>query len=201
MIESAIFDSIREAIGRARSFFRQTSFDRDFDAELGAHPELAVEENTRNGMSPDEARRQALFVITALLISVRAEVVSSVLPCGDDSTASKTDSCTVTDCEMASTFRVIEMSSVLPAPTCTPRRVPRAKPGAVASRCMSRRADRWPKSVRWHPERFRSARFPGHKGAQWLRRKPRMPGASTHDGCDQTLVTFRKFLQTENWFV
>jgi len=50
-------------------------------------------------------------VITALLISVLAEVVSSVLPMGASSAASTICSCTVTDCEMASTLSVIETFS------------------------------------------------------------------------------------------
>jgi len=54
-------DSIREALQRARSCFRQTPLDREFEAEVASHIEFAVEENTRNGMSPEEARRRALI--------------------------------------------------------------------------------------------------------------------------------------------
>jgi hypothetical protein len=34
--------------------------DQDFDAEVAAHIEMAVDENIRSGMSPKEARRKAL---------------------------------------------------------------------------------------------------------------------------------------------
>jgi macrolide transport system ATP-binding/permease protein len=45
---------------RLRSFFRGTEQDRDLDAEMSAHLELAIEENLQSGLSPGEARRQAL---------------------------------------------------------------------------------------------------------------------------------------------
>ena len=45
---------------RLRSFFRGTEQDRNLDAEMSAHLELAIEENLQRGLSPDEARRQAL---------------------------------------------------------------------------------------------------------------------------------------------
>lgn len=56
-----MIDWIREALQRARSCFRQKPLDREFEAEVAAHLEFAVEENTRNGMSPEEARRRALI--------------------------------------------------------------------------------------------------------------------------------------------
>ncbi len=61
MIGSRGLDSVREAFQRARSCFRQTPMDSEFEAEVAAHLEFAVEENTRNGMSPEEARRRALI--------------------------------------------------------------------------------------------------------------------------------------------
>ena len=54
-------DTLRELVQRIRSFFRKTPIDRDFDAELSVHLEFAVEENIRKGMTPAEARRQALI--------------------------------------------------------------------------------------------------------------------------------------------
>jgi len=42
-----------------RSFFRSAQLDRELDAEMSSHLELAIEENLKRGFSPDEARRQA----------------------------------------------------------------------------------------------------------------------------------------------
>ena len=53
-------DFLRETLARIASFFRAEKMDRDLDAELAAHLEMAVEENIRNGMSPKDARRKAL---------------------------------------------------------------------------------------------------------------------------------------------
>ncbi len=42
------------------AFLRRDALDRELDAEMAAHLEMAVEENVRGGMSPEEARRRAL---------------------------------------------------------------------------------------------------------------------------------------------
>ena len=55
-----MIDWIRESLHRFRSFFRKSQLDRELDAEMAAHLELAIEENLQRGMSPEEARRQAL---------------------------------------------------------------------------------------------------------------------------------------------
>jgi predicted permease len=52
--------TLREALERVRSFFQKSQRDSDLDAEMAAHLELATEENLRQGMSADEARRQAM---------------------------------------------------------------------------------------------------------------------------------------------
>jgi predicted permease len=54
--------AVREAVNRVRSFFGKQQRDVELDAELAAHLELAVEENLRQGMSAEEARRQALIL-------------------------------------------------------------------------------------------------------------------------------------------
>ncbi|HTA58270.1 MAG TPA: permease prefix domain 1-containing protein, partial [Candidatus Baltobacteraceae bacterium] len=46
---------------RLRNLFRQDDLDRELATEISAHLELAVEENLKKGLSPDEARRQALI--------------------------------------------------------------------------------------------------------------------------------------------
>jgi predicted permease len=56
-----MMDSLRESFHRFRSFFGGTQLDRDLDAEMAAHLEFAIEENLQRGLSPAEARRQALI--------------------------------------------------------------------------------------------------------------------------------------------
>jgi macrolide transport system ATP-binding/permease protein len=51
---------LRQFLHRLRSFFRGAQQDRDLDAEISAHLELAIEENLKRGLAPAEARRQAL---------------------------------------------------------------------------------------------------------------------------------------------
>lgn len=55
-----MIDSIREWSVRFRSFFRKRQLDKDLSSELSAHIEMAVEDNLKQGMGPEEARRQAL---------------------------------------------------------------------------------------------------------------------------------------------
>src|SRR5438105_3860895 len=50
----------RQLFHRVRSLFRRARQDRELDAEMSAHLELAIEENLERGLSPAEARRQAL---------------------------------------------------------------------------------------------------------------------------------------------
>lgn len=54
-------DSLQRFFHRCAAIFRRTRLDRDLDAELSAHLELAMEENLERGMSAEEARRQALI--------------------------------------------------------------------------------------------------------------------------------------------
>src|SRR5437016_9210746 len=51
---------LHQSFHRMRSLFRRAQLDRDLDEEMSAHLELAVEENLERGLSPAEARRQAL---------------------------------------------------------------------------------------------------------------------------------------------
>ena len=45
---------------RVRAFLHKSPMDRELDAEMAAHLEMAVEENMARGLTPEEARRQAL---------------------------------------------------------------------------------------------------------------------------------------------
>jgi predicted permease len=56
-----MMDWLRQSLNRFRSFFRRAPLDRDLDAEMAAHLELAIEENMRHGMLAAEARRHALI--------------------------------------------------------------------------------------------------------------------------------------------
>src|SRR5262252_8529763 len=51
---------LRQLLQRIRSLFRREQIDRDLDAEMSAHLELAVEENLQRGLSSAEARRRAM---------------------------------------------------------------------------------------------------------------------------------------------
>ncbi len=46
---------------RIAAFFRRESLGRDLDAEISSHLDLAIEENLKSGMTPQEARRHALI--------------------------------------------------------------------------------------------------------------------------------------------
>ncbi len=52
--------SLREVFNRIRSFFRKDPLDQEVKEEMASHLQMAFEENIRRGMSPEEARREAL---------------------------------------------------------------------------------------------------------------------------------------------
>ena len=56
-----MIDWLQQFFHRVTSVFRRAQLDKDLDAELAAHLELATEENLQRGLSADEARRQALI--------------------------------------------------------------------------------------------------------------------------------------------
>ena len=58
-----MIDTLRELLARLASFFHKQARDEDFDQEMAAHLEFAVQENLRRGMPLDEARRHALVEI------------------------------------------------------------------------------------------------------------------------------------------
>jgi predicted permease len=51
----------REAAARVRAFFCKRPLDSDLDAELASHIAMATDDNIRSGMTPGEARRQAML--------------------------------------------------------------------------------------------------------------------------------------------
>ncbi len=52
---------MRELWEKALSLFRKRALDSEFNEELSAHIEMAVEDNIRAGMNPEEARRSAMI--------------------------------------------------------------------------------------------------------------------------------------------
>lgn len=59
--KTSLLDSIRRSISRLFAFLRPRSLDHELDAEMESHIEMAIEENVRRGLTPEEARRQALI--------------------------------------------------------------------------------------------------------------------------------------------
>jgi predicted permease len=55
-----MISSLRSALARMRAFANKPVRDADLDQELASHLDFATEENLRLGLSPQEARRQAL---------------------------------------------------------------------------------------------------------------------------------------------
>ncbi|HMG02043.1 MAG TPA: permease prefix domain 1-containing protein, partial [Edaphobacter sp.] len=53
-------DSFRRAVARVAAFFRKQPLDRELEEEVRSHIEMATEDNIRNGMTPEEARRRAM---------------------------------------------------------------------------------------------------------------------------------------------
>ena len=56
-----MIDRLRQSLQRFLSLFRRARLDQEHDAEVAAHLDLAIDENRKNGMSAEEARRQALI--------------------------------------------------------------------------------------------------------------------------------------------
>ena len=55
-----VIGSFRRAFSRVLAGFRGTRPDADLESEIVSHIEAAIEENLQRGLTPDEARRQAL---------------------------------------------------------------------------------------------------------------------------------------------
>ena len=53
-------DWLRQFLQRFQAFFRGAQLDRELEAEMLTHVQFATEENLQRGMTPTEARRQAL---------------------------------------------------------------------------------------------------------------------------------------------
>jgi putative ABC transport system permease protein len=58
--------TIRSWIARLRNLFRKQQFERDLNDELATHLEMHIADNLRSGMTPEEARRDALLKLGGL---------------------------------------------------------------------------------------------------------------------------------------
>jgi predicted permease len=56
-----MIDWLRQSVHRFGALFHKTRMDRELEAEMASHLELAVEESLKRGLSAEEARRQALI--------------------------------------------------------------------------------------------------------------------------------------------
>ena len=56
-----MIDRLRQSLQRFLPLFRRARLDQELDAEVAVHLDLAIDENRENGMSAEEARRQALI--------------------------------------------------------------------------------------------------------------------------------------------
>src|ERR1700674_5276237 len=57
----SVAGSLRRASNRSGSFFRKKPMDDDLNEEMASHLDFAIEENLRRGLTPEEARRQAMI--------------------------------------------------------------------------------------------------------------------------------------------
>src|SRR5215469_11401063 len=72
--------SLREVLNQIRSLFRSEQLDREVKEEMASHLGMAVEENLRRGMSPEEARRQALVQFGGVQQALEQHRESRTLP-------------------------------------------------------------------------------------------------------------------------
>lgn len=56
-----MISSLRAALARLRAFTDKRALDADLEQELASHLDLAIADNRRRGLSPEEARRHALI--------------------------------------------------------------------------------------------------------------------------------------------
>src|SRR5499426_1195653 len=72
--------SIRELLARLSSFISKRELDREFDAELAAHLEIPIEDNLKQGLSAEEARRRAMISLGGMDASRELHRESRGLP-------------------------------------------------------------------------------------------------------------------------
>ena len=78
-----MIDSIRRTWNRVLAVFRRAPLDHDLDAEIASHLEASIEENLRQGMGPEEARRRALVRFGGMARAVEQHREARGLPALD----------------------------------------------------------------------------------------------------------------------
>ncbi len=78
-----MIDWAQRTLRRLAAIFRDGDMDRELDAEIESHLELAIEENVRRGMAPDEARRQAMLRFGAVASAHEEHRDARLLPIVD----------------------------------------------------------------------------------------------------------------------
>src|SRR5262245_9587930 len=63
---------LRARLLRLRQLFGRSRSDREFSAELSSHLQAHIDDNLRAGMTPDEAKRQALIALGGLPSTIEA---------------------------------------------------------------------------------------------------------------------------------
>lgn len=54
---------VDQLLAQVRALFHRSALDRDFEVELAHHLDLLIEEKIKSGLTPEEARRQALIAL------------------------------------------------------------------------------------------------------------------------------------------
>ena len=73
-------DWIRSALSRCAALFRRRNLDANLDEELRAHIDLAIADNLKSGISPEDARTVALRAFGGLTQTREAYRVQRDLP-------------------------------------------------------------------------------------------------------------------------
>ncbi len=75
-----MLDSLRRLRNRVIAMFRRAPLDADLEAEIASHIEAATEENVGRGMSPEEARHQAMVRFGSVAATMELQRESRSLP-------------------------------------------------------------------------------------------------------------------------
>jgi predicted permease len=78
-----MIDRVVRTLRRLLAGFRDGELDRDLDAEIASHLEMAVDENLQRGLSPEEARRQAMLRFGAVARAKEQHRDARLLPALD----------------------------------------------------------------------------------------------------------------------
>jgi predicted permease len=71
---------LKQACNRIASFFRKKPLDGDLNEEMASHLMLAIDENIERGLSPEEARRQAMIRFGSLVNAQESQREARGLP-------------------------------------------------------------------------------------------------------------------------